>query len=348
MCTSECQKNAKIDMLPIKCILTGLPGVGKTSFLRRIEKKLAPQNFPDEVREVIPSTGFEHSVTVNISEEAVTSMHATIHPGGWFATKNLQDQAKFMFSAIKRPIATKSTHSSATSMKASYKGSSTAATKFDVTARKIANGVQKIFQKKATLKSARSLMKEAIHQQNADFSDHQDVLTTVCFMDTGGQPEFHELLPPLLHGSAFHMIFFNAFLDLFKSVKVIYRHQNPNLSSVEYETNSSSIEIIYQLLVSFFSISRKEKHQCVAALFGGHIDKYNVEIRQNELKDISEMLGRAFGNTSFFKEGFLFSASNEEFPYIFQPIDNITCAEEELGKVLDFLARVIRKKVHPS
>ncbi len=37
----------------------------------------------DEVRNVIPSTGFENSVTVNISEEAVISTHATLNVGGW-------------------------------------------------------------------------------------------------------------------------------------------------------------------------------------------------------------------------------------------------------------------------
>ena len=72
----EYQRNGTVDMLPIKCVLTRLPGVGKTSFLKRVEKKLTPLTVPDQVRKVIPSTGIENGITVNISEEAVTSTHA--------------------------------------------------------------------------------------------------------------------------------------------------------------------------------------------------------------------------------------------------------------------------------
>ena len=126
------------------------------------------------------------------------------------------------------------------------------------------------------LRSVRDLIDKTV-LRNIDVFENADRLTTIYFLDTGGQPEFHELLPPLLHGSAFHLIFFNAFQSLFKAVEVVYRHQDDDVSSTKYETSSSSIEIIHQLLVSFFSISRKEKHESVAALFGSYIDQFSSD-----------------------------------------------------------------------
>ena len=51
------------------------------------------------------------------------------------------------------------------------------------------------------------------------------VYVSIYFMDTGGQPEFHELLPPLLRGPALHLIFFNASHDLTLTVEVHFRHE---------------------------------------------------------------------------------------------------------------------------
>ena len=353
--SEECQRNGTVDMLPVKCILTGLPGVGKTSFLKRIEKKLTPLTVTDEVRNVIPSTGFENSVTVNISEEAVTSTHATLNVGGWVATNSLHDQAKLMLCAIKHPINNNPMTSSSpikavstNSCKPDLSDNAPTFTKIDVTKDLPATSKPIPVKKSKVLESALHLMKDAVHRQVADYSSNRpERLTTVCFLDTGGQPEFHDLLPPLLHGSALHLIFFNAFMNLFKSINVVYRHEDPSMSSVEYETSSSSIEIIYQLLVSFYTISKKENHQCAAALFGSYIDKFTEHLRPEELKRVSELLKESFGDAAFFKEHFLVSPNNPECPYIFQPLDNMTCSEEELERVLDFLSDIIKKRFSP-
>ena len=350
--SDECQRNGTVDMLPIKCVLTGLPGVGKTSFLKRVEKKLTPLTVPDQVRKIIPSTGFEHGVTVNISEEAVTSTHAALSVGGWVTTDNLHDQAKFMLSAIKHPIDKPLANSVPSSVKAATRSKNSfgktptdRGTKIDVT-KDLPSALRKNpIKKSKMMESALHLMKDAVHRPVA--SNRPERLTTVCFLDTGGQPEFHDLLPFLLHGSALHMIFFNAFLDLFKSINVVYRHEDPAMSSVEYETSSSSMEIIYQLLVSFFTISKKENHQCVAALFGSYIDKFNKQQLPEELKRVSKLLEEAFGDAAFIKEGFLASPNNPECPFIFQPLDNMTCSEEELENVLNFLTNVIQKRFSP-
>ena len=78
----ECQKSGTIDMLPVKCIVTGMPGVGKTSFLNRIQNRLSHRTAVQATESVIPSTGFEGGLTVNITNEAFTSTQAAIGSDG--------------------------------------------------------------------------------------------------------------------------------------------------------------------------------------------------------------------------------------------------------------------------
>ena len=349
---AECLRSGTIDMLPVKCIVTGMPGVGKTSFLNRIANRLSFRTAP--TTSIIPSTGFEGGITVNITNEAFSSTQATINRGDWVSANSLEDQAKFLLCAVKQRkkmqaaptspiVVTRSTEWEGGHVQ---KGMIATASKSSVDVTKELPKPSKPTAPKKALESVLSFVKQAVHQQVVD--DPQEQLTSVCFIDTGGQPEFHELLPPLLLGSAFHLIFFNAFLDLFKPLKVVYRHQDPTISSVEYETTSTSMEIIYQLLVSFFSISRNQKHESVAALIGSYIDQFDPKTRPQKLENISNHLQKAFEGASFLKDQFLISSANEKRnPYIFQPIDNVTCSEQELEQVLDFITEVIQRRFTP-
>ena len=351
----ECLRSGTIDMLPVKCIVTGMPGVGKTSFLNRIANRLSFRTAP--TTSIIPSTGFEGGrITVNITNEAFSSTQATIIRGVWVSANSLEDQVKFMLCAMKKvkemqtpTLPSKATHSTEWEEGRVQKEMVVTASKSRVDITKELPKPSKLTTPKKALESARSLVKQAVHRQVVD--NPQEQLTSVSFIDTGGQPEFHELLPPLLHGSAFHLIFFNAFLDLFKPVKVVYRHQDPTISSVEYETTSTSMEIIYQLLVSFFSISRNQKHESVAALIGSYIDQFDSQTRHQELQKVSDFLQKAFEGASFLNDQFLISSplisSEKRKPYIFQPIDNVTCSEKELERVLDFITDVIRSRFTP-
>ena len=347
----ECLRSGTIDMLPVKCIVTGMPGVGKTSFLNRIANRLSFRTAP--TTSIIPSTGFEGGITVNITNETFSSTQATINRGVWVSANSLEDQAKFMLCAMKKvekmqtpTLPSKATHSTEWEEGHVQKEMVVTASKSRVDITKELPKPSKLTTPKKALESAHSFVKQAVHRQVVNNSQEQ--LTSVCFIDTGGQPEFHELLPPLLHGSAFHLIFFNAFLDLFKSLKVVYRHQDPTISSVEYETTSTSMEIIYQLLVSFFSISRNQKHESVAALIGSYIDQFDSQTRPQELQKVSNFLQKAFEGASFLNDQFLISSLNEKCnPYIFQPIDNVTCSEKELERVLDFITDVIQRRFAP-
>ena len=353
----QCKENTTVDVLFIKCILTGLPGVGKTSFLRRIEKKLAPSRNKGKELEVIPSTGFESSLTVNIADDSTSITAAAITSGHWTPTIDLHDQGSFLLSLVKHQHGSairKSNREVSPSGNFNSQPDSTSSCTSHTKgpAVKVADSLPNVKPSKKAMKkglsTAQKFVEKAAHRHTAaDKAENADMLTTVYFLDTGGQPEFHELLPPLLHGSAFHLIFFNAFQDLYKPVEVVYRHQEKSMPSIKYKSNSSSIEIVHQLLVSFFSISDKEKYRSVAALFGSHIDMLNEEKRAQELHEVSKHLEEAFKHTSLYQDHFLVKPRHENCPYIFQPLDNMACSEEELERVQQFLTEIIQRRFSP-
>ena len=303
-------------------------------------------------QDVIPSTGFEAPITVNIAEEATTISTATIKKGHWVVSDDVHEQGNILLSSMKRPK--RGSHDEKKPATQSDKESSTkvvnSPVKLTANLPRPSTSISKFLTRitKQDLKFAKALIEKVVRQEHIKEFEEGGLLTQVYFIDTGGQIEFHDLVPPLLHGSAFHLIFFNAFLSLFEPVEVEYRHKDRNVSSRKYETSSSSIEIIQQLLVSFYSISKKEELKSVAALFGSYIDQFssNPDERARQLKDVSDSLRKEFSDTSFYQK-FLVQPFKEDCPYIFQPLDNIACPEDELERVQEFIFDVANERFSP-
>ena len=345
----QCQKDGSVEMLVIKCILSGLPRVGKTSFLKRINKKIIPSKSHSKGN-VIPSTGFEAALTINIAEEDTTIGSVAIKRGQWVPTSKIIEQGRILLSSISQSCKSKN-KMQINEGPSHISGSNSSLQNLvtDVTEDLPKATKKKLSTRKKRLTSATSLIEKAASQNIDDQFQNGGRVAAVYFIDTGGQPEFHELLPPLLHGPAFHLLFFNAFNSLFEPVEVVYRHDDTATSSIKYTTTCSSIEIIHQLLVSFFGISRSNKYKSVAALFGSHVDMYTGADKRcsMDLQHVSDSLEKQFIDATFFQQQFLVLPNSEDCPYWFQPIDNITCSEEELEKIQNFLFDVMQNRFPP-
>ena len=183
-----------------------------------------------------------------------------------------------------------------------------------------------------------------LHEFLSQASSAQQILenlkesTTVYFMDTGGQPEFHELLPPILHGPALHLIFFNASLDLNKAVQINYCHKE-KIESFKYTSNSSSIEILHKMLSSFYFLQEKSN----SVLLGSHIDLLDIDESQRHvmINKISDLLKQHMEETDYYKNAFLTFPTDSN--NIFLPIDNKTASEEELEQIKKFLEIVFNR-----
>ena len=90
--------------------------------------------------------------------------------------------------------------------------------------------------------------------------EHLHNMSMIYLVDTGGQPEFHELLPIILRGSALYFIFFSLAYSLYQKVHVHYQlpEGDTRSSDITYNSIHSSIEMIHQLLSSFYSIHNRE------------------------------------------------------------------------------------------
>ena len=121
-------------------------------------------------------------------------------------------------------------------------------------------------------------------------------------MDTGGQPEFHEIMPLILNGPAFHLIFFNLAFDLDDPIPIRFCHQNGTDSTITYMSSYTGKQMIFQLLSSlyYFSKSLSPDSEPAVVLIGTHLDQLKG---QDEMK-IIDALNWLLSNVEFHDQGF--------------------------------------------
>ena len=364
----ECESNGVVNFSPVKTLLTGLPGVGKTSFLYRLQKKNIKAAWSQGSKSTLPSTGFQRPVTVNIREETTTINTIAISKGRWETTSSIVDQGHVLLQSVNRPsqFSEISSHLQLSDTPDSSRKptvilsppppQSTPTTSQSTPTKSFLNRVLKSAPKGFRSKSekltpTRKFMSEVLSSSEMQELEDLEEMTTVYFMDTGGQPEFHELLPPLLRGPTLHLIFFNASHDLTLPVEVSFRHKDGE-TSLTYETSSNSIEIVHQLLSSHYCLSQENNIQnSVSVLLGSHIDLLSTDktVRSKQIQEVSELLLKQISNTSFYEDGFITFPTSKGVDYdpIFLPLDNATASEEEMEDIQTFLLKVMKDRFPP-
>ena len=211
-------------------------------------------------------------------------------------------------------------------------------------------------------------VKHVLKEQGLPSIDQLQNMSMVYFIDTGGQPEFHEILPVILRGSSIFLVFFSLEKGLNEKVQVWYQLKADH-SSYKYEASCSSIEIVYQLISSFYSANydvtketsnallspliEEGKSRFRAAIIATYADKLkykvkdidiNEEIKSAELRDqylkVNEELKKAL-HSSFSEAGFL-TQLNADSELLFFPIDNMDGTDEEILDVKEKLTPLIR------
>ena len=185
--------------------------------------------------------------------------------------------------------------------------------------------------------------------------EHLHNMSMIYLVDTGGQPEFHELLPVILRGSALYFIFFSLAYSLYQKVHVRYRlpEGDTRSSDITYDSIHSSIEMIHQLLSSFYSIHRREvekgpdssagsieegKSHSAAVLLATYADYLDGADKQARLEDISRQLLQWLESCEFDKKFLTYSTSS---PLIFTPIDNMYGEKQDISEFESFVAPII-------
>ena len=173
--------------------------------------------------------------------------------------------------------------------------------------------------------------------------------TMLHIIDTGGQPEFHEILPALITGPAINLLVFKLTEDLRSRYKIIYR--SPTGESNPYETSLTHEEVIFRSLASiaclrqnttgwsFDEVPIEDKSEPAAFLIATHRD----QVEEDKVDEVNQQLRTKIENSSHLFDSNLVQFSQSD--QVIFPLDT-TKDEEEIKHLRSILHRVISERFH--
>ena len=255
---------ATVSMTPVKCILTGPPGAGKTT----LKQRLLGEKLANDI-----STGVSDSPQVvavrNISHEQVSLPSSDMK----WTPVDIRDQIEALLetvslhahNAIKETLARPPVLPS-TSYATSKSSKSSKHTNSDKVPKKFKSGFNEWHQKQEKgkpkkFKSIEKQLKElrilanSVPSKKSKSNPHKFTIKEleknpfVRVIDTGGQPELHELLPAFVSGPAINLIVFDLQIPLQDQIPIYCRSENEGYS-VEYSSCINHEDMILRSLSS--------------------------------------------------------------------------------------------------
>ena len=174
--------------------------------------------------------------------------------------------------------------------------------------------------------------------------------------DTGGQPEFMDMLAALTIGPALYLLFCKLIDDLHSNYTVSYRSPSGE-SSTPVQSTYTVEEVLLSALasVSCFKsysttsqVDSKEttstgegellasRNTSLAYILGTHKD----QVSEQEIAEFDRKLQESIRSTDFYKEGLVQFSSEDRMVL---PIDNMHGGKDEIGKVRKFLEVGMKK-----
>ena len=200
----------------------------------------------------------------------------------------------------------------------------------------------------AKVDEVKQLMQEVLSSRRLRSIKDIEKTTTLYLMDTGGQPEFHEIMPIIFNGPALHLVFFNLTFNLDDSISIRFCHQDGTDSLITYNSSYTGKQMIFQLLSSLYYLSKglSPDSEPAAVLIGTHLDQLKDQEGQGEkkLQEINDSLKELLSNVEFHDQAFLTYPKKNEKSTIFIPVNNYSGDEEEIKHLQAFLGQVIHKR----
>ena len=369
-------KQETLEMWFIKVILLGAPRLGKTTMLRRLTGEIDDISSSGEGEQ--PSTGTVESGP-SIVIRNLSSTTALITSSKWLVTNNLSDEAYMLLRYFHSHISEKLPAQSApenegfTSSKQEAQVSSEHV-RHDKKQRKprLEAFVQGVIKKVQKTRSARASSSSEGSQYIPDmlrnalspsyWKDIEQLYQDTAFVnmkDTGGQPEFMDLLALLTVGPALYLLFCKLTDQLHSMCKVSYLSPSTGESTIPTESAYTMEEVIFASLSSVMclrsapsksfvggedSSGRRETVEQLAAscnksivyIVGTHKDLVSEE----EIKEFDTKLQQSIRPTDFFKEDIVQFSSEERMVL---PVDNMHGGSDEIKNVCKLLEESMKK-----
>ena len=312
------EKEGRIDLCILKGLLLGGPGVGKTTTIHRMLGKLLNLSECSP----LPSTGIEKPQVVHLCHRLYhDSAEMSLMIEKEWKSLSLEDQLGallYLSEMAKIPLETLPELSSSQA--------------FEEPSNKSPLDRQGMFTEIEEM-IKHSEWREA-HQMLKGITQ----TTIMHITDTGGQPEFFEILPLLLCGPSLTLIFLNLAQSLSEPFEVVYRHSEPSAPLVKYDSSYTPRDMVHQILASIESLNQSAQRSA-AFLIGTHRDQVNEEMVEAFEQEIKASLK----NTSFFKNDLL-----REFVVSFEKQKLVFAVDNKNGKTEDIniLRKVLTDTIH--
>ena len=174
----------------------------------------------------------------------------------------------------------------------------------------------------------------------------QDNHAMLHIIDTGGQPEFHEILPALITGPAINLLVFKLTEDLRSRYHITYR--SPTGESQPYETSLTHEEVIFRSLASIACLRQNtigwsfkespldDDSEPAAFLIATHRD----QVDNSKVTEVNEQLKAKIQKSKLFHENLVQFASPDQLIHAIDTTYDIL----EIDELRNMLHKVISNK----
>ena len=366
-----------LDMWFIKVIFLGAPRLGKTTARRRLGGEIADISSSGEAAQ--PSTGAVESGVVirNLSKNTalVTQSH-------WSVSKNLTEEANIIIRYIYSHSREKKTITESKNVDLPSKPPSSQKVSDDQSVDMTRRSIRSNFTFKVTKLFSRAFSRKKLRSSKSRDENRSEILSEVAELfrtaagpkhwkdikhlfndtallkmeDTGGQPEFMDMLAALTIGPALYLLFCKLIDNLQSNYTVSYLSSSGE-STTPVQSTYTVEEVLLTALasVSCFSSYSATSHigseestsasedellsscnKSVAYILGTHKDL----VSEQEIEEFDEKLQNSIRSTDFFQDNLIQFSTQDRMVL---PIDNMHGGEDEMKKVRRFLEEGIKK-----
>ena len=330
------QQQGSVGVCSLKGFMIGPSRVGKTTARRRLTHEIVHIS-PDEV---IPSTGIDAPITVQLYHD-IDRSSVLLSEGGW-RSQGLEEQCRALCSRILNSPALSSSSSTTSQLISSTASSSSPG---PASLLQDWDNLTHRTRDELVATALTELVKEEDWESIQEFLKNTDILSFLHLIDIGGQPEFQEILPILLHGMALNFIFFNVTHDLDSPYTVVYRADSTESSSIQYESEYTIREIIQRALCNISSLQTSQEHKPAAILIGTHLDQTN----KAAVFTLDRSIQHTFQDAYFMTRDVLCSVNKpgEEKRYI-HPLNNVSTDSSDIEGLRQLIAKIVHERFTPK
>ena len=381
ICDRIMREKGKVMLNAVQCMFSGNPRVGKSTLLARLTgmqpSTIHPEG-PDTAKElqmlqeagdtcVSPSTGVLNAV-VHVTVKKVTMAVAiALQPGLIWERIEFDVEAIALLKSITKdrishpsqmkPLALESATKDESPDKAESSSASTLAENIPQSERSARSGLQPFFRfgkRRASASSTSTvpgfkapldIFKEALKSEKwGEVEAFLKDSLTIYFTDTGGQPEFQEVLPALISGPALFFLVFKLIDDLNQRYQVQF--VSSSKTSKPYVSSFTVKETLLQSLASIAStcsyVSYTSKKMIAIKPQVVLVATHEDQASEAQIRAIQQELKETLEKTEYYRQNILVFASEDEPVFT---VNNISSDGQDTCKIRSIVERIAK---HPS